>query len=514
MRTRQSQRVDTTRPNAPGVLLRRIAALLAILATAGPSLCAEDANRKPAGSCRPNIVLILMDDMGWSDLGCYGSDFYETPHMDRLAADGMRFTCGYAAAPVCSPTRASIQAGKYPARLHLTNFIAGRRRFENGRVLPAPFELQLGLNEITLAESLKAAGYATGYFGKWHLGGAAHSPGRQGYDQWQVADGRHFNTPLANAPSPALPQGVYLADYLTDRAVEFVEKHRDRPFFLQVSHFAVHIPLQAKADLIAKYEAKAKSHPGTRHHNAIYAAMIESVDQGVGRIRAALARLQLDRRTIVVFTSDNGGLSAHEGPNTPATTNAPARAGKGYLYEGGLRVPWIVAWPDAVRPGTRCDTPVVSVDFYPTFLELAGVPAPSGQTLDGVSFGPLLRQTGPIARDAIYWHYPHYANQGGMPGAAVRRGDWKLIRFYDDDRNELYNLRDDPSERHDLAGREPARAAALRAELDGWLKAVDANMCPPNPRYDPSKPFGKTYEPAPPAKPKRQPPKVGSPPRK
>jgi arylsulfatase A len=482
--------IATTRTRRLGPRACACAALGALCMLLAPNV--GDASSPAAG---PNFVFVLMDDMGCTDLGCCGSDFYQTPQLDRLAADGMRFTCAYAAAPVCSPTRASIMTGKYPARLHLTNFIAGRRRFENGRILPAPFELQLSLHQTTLAESLKSAGYTTGYFGKWHLGGATHSPGRQGFDQWQVADGRHFATPLSNAPVPALPEGVYLADYLTDRAVEFIERHRDHPFYLQVSHFAVHIPLQAKAELIAKYDAKAKLHPGTRHGNAIYAAMIESVDQGIGRIRATLARLGIDRRTVVVFTSDNGGLSVREGPNTPATTNAPARDGKGYLYEGGLRVPWIVAWPDGVRPGTQCDTPVVSVDFYPTLLELAGARPQPGQTLDGVSLVPLLRGRGPIARDAIYWHYPHYANQGGMPSGAVRHGDWKLIRFYDDDRNELYNLRDDPSERRDLARREPERAAALRAELDGWLKAVDANLCPPNPNYDPSKPIGASFEP-------------------
>jgi len=456
-----------------------------------------------------NFVFILIDDMGWTDLGCFGSDFYETPHIDRLATGGMRFTSAYAACPVCSPTRASLMTGKYPARLKLTNFIAGRRRLENARVLPADFKLFLELDEVTLAEALKPAGYTTAQFGKWHLGGVEHFPDRQGFDVSVVTAGRHFGSVVqaAKGDSPVfslrkpgqspssvpalptkLPDDTYLAEFLTDRAVGFIEQNKDRPFFLHLCHFAVHIPLEAREKLVAKYEAKAKAHPGTRHNNPTYAAMVEHVDQSVGRVVETLQRLKIADRTVVVFTSDNGGLSVKEGPKTPSTTNAPLRAGKGYLYEGGIRVPLIVCWPKGVQPGSVCDAPVSSVDFYPTILELAGAKGDPKHVHDGESLVPLLKQTGSLRRDALYWHYPHFSNQGGMPGAAVRQGDWKLIRFYENERMELYNLKDDPGETSDLAARRRGKVAEMRGMLDRWLRAVDATMCPPNPDYVPAKP--------------------------
>ncbi len=443
---------------------------------------------------RPNFVFILIDDMGWTDPACYGSDFHETPNIDRLASRGMRFTRGYAACPVCSPTRASIMTGKYPARLKLTNFIAGRRQLENARVLPADYKLFMELDEVTIAEALKPAGYATAHLGKWHMGGESHFPDKQGFDVSLVTAGRHFGSVVQTPPPRKLPDETYLAEFLTDHAVRFIEENKDRPFFLYLCHFAVHIPLEAREKLVAKYEAKAKTHPGTRHNNPTYAAMVEHVDQSVGRVMETLQRLGLTERTVVVFTSDNGGLSIKEGPKTPSTTNAPLRAGKGYLYEGGVRVPYIVSWPDGVKAGSTCDVPACSVDFYPTILELAGTAGDPKHVPDGESLVPLLKETGGLRRDTLFWHYPHFANQGGMPGAAVRQGDWKLIRFYEDERMELYNLKDDPGEKNNLAGRRRGKVAEMRGSLDRWLRDVDATMCPPNPEYVPGKPLGRPSE--------------------
>ena len=460
------------------------------LVLASPGRCPAAQPEK----ARPNFIFILIDDMGWTDLGCFGSDLFETPHVDRLAAGGMRFTSAYAACPVCSPTRASIMSGKYPARLKLTNFIAGRRQLANARVLTAPYKFQMELEEVTVAEALREAGYRTAHFGKWHLGGQEHFPDRQGFDVSVVTGGPHFGTQVLGDNPRRLPPDAYLADYLTDQTIGFIEANRDRPFFVYLCHFAVHVPLEAQADLLAKYEGKLKNHPSARHNNPTYAAMVESVDRSVGRVMEALKRAGIDQRTVVVFFSDNGGLSVKEGPKTPSTTNAPLRAGKGYLYEGGIRVPMIVRWPEGIKPGTVCDVPVSSVDFYPTILEMAGVPANPNHVPDGVSLLPLVRQTGGLDREAIYWHYPHFSNQGGMPGAAVRKGDFKLIRFYEDERIELYNLKDDPGEKNDLAKKLPEKTAELRRMLDAWLQSVDANLCPPNPDYDPSKPLDGAFE--------------------
>jgi arylsulfatase A len=438
---------------------------------------------------RPNFVFILVDDLGWADVGCFGSDFYETPNVDRLAARGMKFSDGYAACPVCSPTRASILSGKYPARLKLTNFIAGRRQLEGARVLPADFKLQLDLEEVTLAEALKPAGYTSGHVGKWHLGGKPYWPEQQGFDFNVGGCGagmpRSFFYPAwtANVPIAEGTAGEYLTDREAAEAVKFIEQNKDRPFFLYLAHYAVHIPLEAKQAMIEKYRAKAERNPGTKQHNPIYAAMVESVDQSVGQVMDALGRLGIAERTVVFFFSDNGGLAVREGPNTPSTTNAPLRAGKGYLYEGGIREPLIVCWPGVTRPGSTCQAPVSSVDFYPTILEMAGATGDPGHVPDGESLVPLLRQAGGLQRKAIYWHYPHFSNQGGMPGGAVRQGDYKLIHFYDDDRIELYNVREDIGEKNDLAAEMPDKAAELRKLLDDWLRRVDATMCPPNPQW-------------------------------
>jgi arylsulfatase A len=466
--------------------------LLCLLATA--TLTAFFPLKASPTPAKPNIVFFLIDDLGRNDLGCYGSDFYQTPNIDRLAAAGMKFTDAYAACPVCSPTRAAILTGKHPARLHLTDWLPGRTDRPDQKLARPVIQQQLPLAEVTLAEALKAAGYVTAHIGKWHLGGEGFEPQRQGFDVNIAGD--HTGTPLSYfAPfkgarrgeperfMPGLeqaPEGEYLTDRLTIEAERFIERHKDRPFFLYFPHYTVHIPLKAKQAMIDKHLARPS---GIVHTNAIYAAMIESLDESVGRVLRKLEELRLGDRTVIFFTSDNGGLSVREGPNTPATSNAPLRDGKGYLYEGGIREPLLVKWPGVVKPGSVSHVPVTSTDFFPTILEMVGAPVAHPAPLDGVSLVPLLRQGISPKRDALYWHYPHYSNQGGQPGGAIRSGDWKLIELYEDGIWELYNLKDDPGERHNLASLEPRRAQQLGTKLDAWRRSVGAQMMLPNPDY-------------------------------
>jgi arylsulfatase A len=444
----------------------------------------------PSLAAPPNVVIILMDDLGQRDVGCYGSNYYRTPHIDQLAAKGVRFTDAYAACPVCSPTRASILTGKYPARLHLTDWLSGRPDRPDQRLLRPVINQHLPLEEITLAKALKASGYATGHVGKWHLGGPGFLPTDQGFDV-NVAGGAIGMPPTYFAPYknargqfiPGLenaPDGEYLTDRLTTEAERFIETNKDRPFFLYFAHYAVHLPIMAKPEVIAKYSANGK--PGTQN-NPIYAAMVESMDDSVGRVVKKLADLGLTERTIVIFTSDNGGLSVAEGPNTPATSNLPLREGKGYLYEGGIREPFIVVGPGVAKSGTTCSTPVCSIDLFPTILEVCGVR--SDAKPDGISIMPLLRGE-TINRDALYWHYPHYSNQGGKPSAAIRLGDMKLIEFYETGRRELFDLRRDVGETRNLAGDRPEVVKELAARLDAWRKSVDAQSMKPNPDYVPN----------------------------
>jgi arylsulfatase A-like enzyme len=451
-----------------------------------------------AGTERPNIIFILIDDLGWTDLGCYGSTLYETPNIDRLAAEGMRFTDAYAACPVCSPTRASIMTGKYPARLPLTNFIAGKRTREGSPILPADYLLYVPTEEVTVAEVLKSAGYATCHVGKWHLGGEKqYWPENQGFDVNIGGTGsgmpRSYFWPGwdGNPPVRGNFDGEYLTDRLTEEACKFIEGCRQKPFFLYLSHYAVHIPIEAKERKIEKYQQKIASAPPAKgkHDNPYYAAMIESIDDGVGRVLETLRRLKIDDRTVVMFFSDNGGLSVPEGKRTPATTNAPLRAGKGYLYEGGIREPLIVGWPGVVKAGSECSTPVVSTDFFPTICEMAGLGLQRVQTrgpIDGVSIVPLLKNAqANLDREAIYWHYPHFSNQGGRPGAAIRVGDFKLIEEYEFGQLELYNLKEDIGETTNLADKMPEKTQQLHRMLRRWRKDVNANMPLPNPGYSP-----------------------------
>lgn len=450
---------------------------------------------------RPNFVFVLADDYGFMDASMNGSKFYETPNLDKLAAQGMRFTEGYAACPVCSPTRASIMTGKYPARLHLTDWIGGNNV---GKLLPAPYLHQLPLEEVTLAEALKEAGYTTQFIGKWHLGDEGYYPENQGFDSniggYQAGSPRSYFSPYKNPKLADGPAGEYLTDRLTDEAIKFLDaRAKQGPFLLYLSHYAVHNPKQGKETLAAKYAAKAAQNPpsGPEHverygrnvrqvqNDPVYAAMVQSMDESVGRLMERLEKLGIADNTVFIFMSDNGGLSTAEG--TP-TSNEPLSMGKGWLYEGGIREPMVIKWPGVVKPGSVWSEPVTSTDFYPTMLEMAGLPPRPSQHCDGVSLVPLLREGKAPARKAIFWHYPHYSNQGGPPSGAVRCGDWKLIRWYEDGRQELYNIKQDLSEKTDLAAREPEKVKELAALLDGFLKDSGAAMPQPNPNWDPNAP--------------------------
>jgi len=418
---------------------------------------------------KPNIVFILADDMGWADLGCYGSAFHETPHIDRLAKQGMRFTDAYAACPVCSPTRASIMSGQYPAHVGVIDFIPGHWRPYEKLHVPTNRTQYLPLEIVTWAEALKTTGYVSAMIGKWHLGGKDHSPKLQGFDVVQLG-GQNRSDKRVTA--------------YTDGALKFIEQNQDRPFFLYLSHNTVHIPLEAPKELVDKYKNKPK--PATGVNNPTYAAMVEHLDNSVGRVLGKLDELRLCDDTIVIFFSDNGGLRQIYTGNGPiVTTNAPLRDEKGTLYEGGIREPLIVRWPGTVKANSQCDVPVTSVDFYPTFLEIAQAERPTGQPLDGQSLLPLLRRHGRFANRALYWHYPVYHHSA--PAGAVRDGDWKLIEFFEDGSLELYNLRDDLGEEKNLAALFPRRTAALQRQLAAWRRSIEAAMPKPNPDFDPAR---------------------------
>jgi arylsulfatase A-like enzyme len=431
----------------------------------------------------PNVVFIFADDLGINDLSCYGRKDQETPRLDRLAAQGMRFTCAYCAQPICSPSRAAVMSGKTPARLHLTTFLPGRPDCPSQMLLHPKINMQLGLEHKTVAEYLKDASYATACVGKWHLGKAGFTPSEQGFDF--VHAGKANTTPTDDEGG----KGEY---DLTARAIEFIESNKDRPFFLYLPHNNPHVPIAAKTELVEKYRDS---------FNPIYAAMIHTLDDSVGRILDKLDELRLTDRTLVIFTSDNGGLHVPELPNTPATHNTPYRAGKGYVYEGGLRIPLIVRFPGVVPAGKVVDTPVINTDWLPTILDLCGLKptAPSPPTplprrgegsdvsspFDGISLTPLLRG-GPLPPRPLMWHFPHYTNQGGRPAGAIREGDWKLIEHYEDNRVELFHLATDIGERIDLSAKESSRASDLRAKLAAWRKSVGAQMNTPNPNFDPA----------------------------
>jgi arylsulfatase A-like enzyme len=450
------------------------------------SLAAATAAR--AAQRRPNFVFILADDYGWTDTSFNGSRFYETPNLDRLARQGMVFTDAYSASPVCSPTRSAIMTGKWPARLHITSHLQGAsNRLHFTRVLQPNARLALPLEETTIAETLQKAGYRTACIGKWHLGAKGFLPSDQGFDVALAGDeagstSSFFYPKWKTKVNLEGADGDYLTDRLTTLAVDFLRENRDRPFFLYLPHFAVHTPIEGKPDKVKKYEAKAD--PKNPQNYAEYAAMVESLDESVGRVLDALDELKLADNTLVIFTADNGGVVSREWKKRPITSNLPLRSGKGHLYEGGIRVPTIARLPGVTKPGSRCGVPVLSVDYAPTLAEMAGTPM---KGVDGRSLRKLLGGAQKLDRQDIFWHYPHYSPQLGRPSAAIRRGNYKLIYFFEDSRAELYNLAADIGETRDLAGLEPNRAAAMRARLLEWLRETGAQIPQPNPGYDPKR---------------------------
>lgn len=496
-------------------------------------------------SKHPNVILFFVDDMGWSDLGVYGSDFYETPNIDELAANGVRFTDAYAASHVCSPTRASLMTGKYPARLQLTDWLPGRRSRDSDAIITAPKAAALALNETTIAEAFKANGYRTAIIGKWHLGDDEFGPTNQGFDV-QIPKGSSC-CPKGGYHPPYGMEGLsiegredeYLTDRLTEFAVNFIGESSEQPYFLYMSHFAVHDPIQGRADLVAKYKQKLAAQPPQtdpafilegnpddpepltraqldallnepthvdqgylpgrtvkiKQHqdNVEFAAMVESVDESLGRILQALEANNAADNTIVVFYSDNGGLTNGKGskgvPVTKdakfyryvaglhgATSNLPMRGAKGWLYEGGIRVPLIVHWPGQGKKGLVSDLPVNSPDFYPTLLEMAGISLLPDQHVDGVSFADAVKGKSPLPR-SLFWHFPHYSNHGQQsPGGAIRSGPYKLLEYFENGTTQLFNLQEDPGEQIDLVEQEPEKVKALLAELHAWRESVGAAM--------------------------------------
>jgi arylsulfatase A len=458
------------------MLLRRLAWILTLLLLAFGPVLGIRAN----AASQPNVIVILVDDLGWADLGCYGSRFHQTPNIDHLAQDSMRFTDAYSACTVCSPTRASLLTGKTPARLHITDWIAGHDA-PKAKLRPPAWTQRLDPLEPTLASRLKSAGYATASIGKWHLG-TNSTPEAYGFDL--NAGGDHRGQPPRYVSPYGLPKlsdgppGEFLTDRECAEALKFIEQNRTHPFFLYLPHYAVHTPLAGKPEIIEKYRHRTSDEQA----NATYAALLESVDDSVGRIRSRLTELGLSTNTVVIFTSDNGGLVL--GGDTKSTSNFPLRSGKGDAYEGGVRVPLIVHWPGVTKPGSTTSTPAQSMDLYPTLLELTGTPDAPDHVVDGVSLVPLLRGQSLAASRSLFWHYPHYHPGGATPYGAIRNGDWKLIQFYETGHLELYNLASDLGEQQDLANALPEKANQLAKELVDWRTRVGAQMPVPNPAFE------------------------------
>lgn len=502
---------------------------------------------------KPNIVFILIDDLGWSDVGTYGSELYDTPNIDDLATQGVKFTHAYAACSVCSPTRASIITGKYPARINLTDWLPGRGDYPFQQLKNPVINQHLPYDLTTLPEILKQNGYSTAIFGKWHLGEDSASTSRQGFDmhlpQWNKGwPARGYFAPYHMKGLEDAPEGEYLTDRLTDEALKYIEDKKEQPFFLYMSHFAVHDPIMGRPDLVEKYENKLAEQPAKegpdfilegnpddpdplsrerlneliekeayepfrllpnrtvkikqKQDNSEFAGMVESVDESVGKIEAKLKELGIEENTIIIFFSDNGGMSAanfanprRKIPDTKkaldkafSTSNLPLRGAKGWFYEGGIREPLIIKWPGKGMQNEVSDVPVISVDFYPTILDMIGISYdPNDFVLDGKSIAPLVTGDGSHEKRAIYWHFPHYSNHGQQsPCGVIRYGDYKLIEYYENFNVQLFNLKNDPGEQNDLAETEPEKANELREMLHEWRKDVDAQMMEPNPEYDPS----------------------------
>jgi arylsulfatase A-like enzyme len=467
--------------------------VFALASLASTTLSAQD---------RPNVVFILADDLGWRDLSNEGSEFYESPNIDRIANRGMKFTRGYATCQVCSPSRASIMTGKYPARLAITDWIGaaeGEQWKRNTKLLPPTYNHQLPEGDTTMADAFRDGGYRTFFAGKWHLGGEGSWPTDHGFE-FNVG-GHHrgsppggFFSPWNNPAMESGPKGELLPLRLGRETAAFIEEHKEEPFFAFLSFYSVHAPIQTTKALWKKYRDKAEAMGMTRDErflvdrtspvrqvqdHPVYAGMVESMDDAVGLVLAKLEEHGLTENTIVVFTSDNGGVSAGDGK---ATSNLPLRGGKGRQWEGGIREPYYIMWPKKIESGSTCATPATGADFYPTLLDLTGLKSRKEQHVDGVSLVPLFEGKN-IEQRKLFWHYPHYGNQGGEPSSIVIDGDWKLIHYYEDGRNELYNIADDIGEQTDLSGSKLEKVAELKGAMDQWLDSVDARMPMPNPNF-------------------------------
>lgn len=471
---------------------------------------AQDPGIASRGYRRPSVLVFIVDDLGQRDLACYGSTFYETPHIDQLAKTGVRLTSAYAACPVCSPTRASLITGLYPQRTGITDYIGAAQPAawkRNTRHLPAPYATQLGLEHVTIAERLRAEGYATFFGGKWHLGGDGFLPEDQGFDvnrggtaQGGPYGGKKYFSPYGNPKLSDGPLGEHLPDRLATEAVRFMEEHREEPFLIWLPFYSVHTPLMARPDLEKKYLEKrmgldkvdqfAEEPPRkvrVSQDHAVYAGMVEAMDQAVGKVLQRLKELRLDQNTLVIFTSDNGGLSTSEGS---PTSNQPLRAGKGWLYEGGIRTASILRFPGRLPEAAVSDLPVISCDYVPTILDACQIDRGAGQ-LDGISLLPALQPGATGPGRPLFWHYPHYGNQGGAPGAAVLEDGWKLIEWFEDGRLELFRIAEDASESINRAADQPERLERLHRRLRAWQTEVGARMSVVNTGWDSGKPDGR-----------------------
>lgn len=521
--------------------MRRISALIIVaVVLTGTANCQTTKDEKRP----PNVIIFLIDDLGWTDLACYGSKFYETPNLDKLAKEGARFTNAYAACHVCSPSRAAILTGKYPARINLTDWLPGRNNYPFQRLKNVEVTQVLPTNEVTIAKALKDKGYNTAIVGKWHLGEAPNDPTMYGFDT-HIPKGWSKGWPLTYYAPFKLPdydgkQGEYLTDKLTDDALQYIESSKDKPFFLYFAHFTVHDPIEGRADLVEKYKKKLASMPkakgprfvlegnpdrddltiaeretlmkdpaykaygqlprGTvkiKQHqdNVQFASMVETMDESMGRVMNKLKELGISDNTIIVFASDNGGMSgANYGrPDKKidstqldkqySTANLPLRGAKGWMYEGGVRIPLIVKWAGIKKPGSTVDMPVVHTDFYPSVLEMAGIPSMPQQHMDGRSFAPILKGEKQTDKP-IFWHFPHYSNHGMQsPGGGIRYKNYKLLEYYENNTVQLYDLDKDIGELNDLSKKQPAKVKELRDMLHQWRKDVGAQMMPPNPDF-------------------------------
>lgn len=440
----------------------------------------------PKRNQQPNIVLLLADDLGWTGLTCFGSDLYETPNLDRLATRGMKFSSAYSACTVCSPTRASVMTGMYPARLHLTDFIDGQNRPFAKLQIP-DWTKRLEPKHTTIAEALRSEGYRTGHIGKWHLNAKGPSakvlqPADHGFD---VSYSRPPGTKgyFLKAGTSSKLGSNYLTDDLTDKACEFIDQSKSGPFFLYFAYNVPHTPIQGRKDLVDSFRGKVNA--SGIHKNPVYAAMVASLDQSVGRIVKQLEACGLSDNTVIVFTSDNGGLTQRNGKHDGFTENLPLRRGKGSAYEGGVRVPAIVSWPGVIPSDSVCDEPIMTTDYFPTFMQMANTEATS--LTDGLSIVPLLHDSTAKLNRSLYWHYPHYHAGGDGPYSAVRSGRYRMIEFHEDNSLRLYDLDTDPGEQKDLATQMPARTAQMKSDLTRWRTSVGAQMPTPNPNFDPTR---------------------------